>query len=199
MGCTRAKNGRSTLNGATGCFARGTSDSGFSAGIGDLASPLWKVNFTGSPKREGGTLSICSNEVQIHCGRLGVFCTMCKPARPTVMREQTPGLEAEVPPEMLAALRTGDARRLAPLLANDLQAAALRLKPALSRTLEAGLDAGALGALVSGSGPTCAFLAEDESAAVKLAAALPGSGACRAVRRAHGPVAGVKLVADFDS
>ena len=115
------------------------------------------------------------------------------------MREQTPGLEAEVPQEMLAALRTGDARRLAPLLANDLQAAALRLKPALRRTLEAGLDAGALGALVSGSGPTCAFLAEDESAAVNLAAALPGSGVCRAVRRAHGPVAGVKLVADFDS
>lgn len=115
------------------------------------------------------------------------------------IREHTPGLEAEVPPELLAALRTGDARRLAPLLANDLQAAAIRLKPALRRTLEAGLDAGALGALVSGSGPTCAFLAEDENAAVNLAAALPGSGACRAVRRAHGPVAGVKLVADFDS
>ena len=115
------------------------------------------------------------------------------------IREQTPGLEAEVPQEMLAALRTGDARRLAPLLFNDLQAAALRLKPALRRTLESGLDAGALGALVSGSGPTCAFLAEDETAAVNLAAALPGSGTCRAVRRAHGPVAGVKLVADFDS
>ena len=76
---------------------------------------------------------------------------------------------------MLAALRTGDARRLAPLLANDLQAAALRLKPFGGRRTPA-LNAGALGALVSGSGPTCAFLAEDESAAVNPAAALPGSG-----------------------
>ncbi len=115
------------------------------------------------------------------------------------IREHTPGLQPEVPQAMLAALRTGEARRLAPLLSNDLQAAALRLKPTLRRTLEAGLDAGALGALVSGSGPTCAFLAEDEAAAVSLAAALPGTGVCRAVRRAHGPVTGVKLVADPDS
>jgi 4-diphosphocytidyl-2-C-methyl-D-erythritol kinase len=114
------------------------------------------------------------------------------------LRTHTPGLAPEVPSALLAALRTGDARRLAPLLSNDLQAAALRLKPALRRTLEAGLDAGALGALVSGSGPTCAFLAADENAAVHIAASLPGSGACRAVRRAHGPVAGVKLVAGPD-
>jgi 4-diphosphocytidyl-2-C-methyl-D-erythritol kinase len=114
------------------------------------------------------------------------------------LRTQTPGLAPGVPPALLAALRTGDARRLAPLLSNDLQAAALRLKPALRRTLEAGLDAGALGALVSGSGPTCAFLVADETAAVRVAAALPGSGACRAVRRAHGPVAGVKLLAGPD-
>jgi 4-diphosphocytidyl-2-C-methyl-D-erythritol kinase len=114
------------------------------------------------------------------------------------MRTHTPGLVPEVPSALLAALRTGDPRRLAPLLSNDLQAAALKLKPALRRTLEAGLDAGALGALVSGSGPTCAFLAADDDAAVNIAATLPGSGACRAVRRAHGPVAGVKLVAGSD-
>lgn len=115
------------------------------------------------------------------------------------MRAETPGLQPEVPQQLLAALRTGDARRLAPLLSNDLQAPALRLRPMLRRTIEAGLDAGALGALVSGSGPTCAFLTIDENAAVKLAAALPGSGVCRAVRRAHGPVAGAKLVAGLDS
>ncbi|HEX7106410.1 MAG TPA: 4-(cytidine 5'-diphospho)-2-C-methyl-D-erythritol kinase [Acidothermaceae bacterium] len=114
------------------------------------------------------------------------------------MREETPALQPEVPPELLAALRTGDARRLAPLLSNDLQAAALRLKPALRRSLEAGRDAGALAAIVSGSGPTCAFLAVDEAAAINLAAALPASGACRAVRRAHGPVAGAKLVSGAD-
>jgi 4-diphosphocytidyl-2-C-methyl-D-erythritol kinase len=55
-----------------------------------------------------------------------------------------------------------------------------------------------LAAIVSGSGPTCAFLAVDEAAAINLAAALPASGACRAVRRAHGPVAGAKLVSGAD-
>jgi len=110
------------------------------------------------------------------------------------MRDETPALEPEVPPELLAALRTGDARRLAPLLSNDLQSPALRLRPALRRTLEAGHDGHALGAVVSGSGPTCAFLAGGESEAVALVAALSGSGACRAVRRAHGPVPGARIV-----
>ena len=110
------------------------------------------------------------------------------------MRDETPALEPEVPQELLAALRTGDARRLAPLLSNDLQLPALHLKPALRRTLEAGRDAHALGAVVSGSGPTCAFLAGGEPEAVALVAALSGSGACRAVRRAHGPVPGARIV-----
>jgi 4-diphosphocytidyl-2-C-methyl-D-erythritol kinase len=101
----------------------------------------------------------------------------------------------EVPDELLAALRAGDARRLAPLLSNDLQAPALHLKPALRRTLEAGRDARALGAVVSGSGPTCAFLAAGEPEAVALVARLAGAGVCRTVRRAHGPVAGARVVA----
>jgi len=120
---------------------------------------------------------------------------------PTVYREldrirsQTPAVELDMPQELLSALRTGDARRLAPWLSNDLQAAALQLKPGLRRTLEAGRDANALAALVSGSGPTCAFLAAGEADAVALVAALSGSGACRAVRHAHGPVAGARVVA----
>ncbi len=101
----------------------------------------------------------------------------------------------EVPDELLAALRAGDARRLAPLLSNDLQAPALHLKPALRRTLEAGRDARALGAVVSGSGPTCAFLAAGEPEAVALVARLAGAGVCRTVRRAHGPVPGARVVA----
>lgn len=103
--------------------------------------------------------------------------------------------DAHVPDELLAALRTGDARRLGPLLSNDLQAPALHLKPALRRTLEAGRDRRALGAIVSGSGPTCAFLAAGEPEAVALVASLAGSGTCRAVRRAHGPVAGARVIA----
>jgi 4-diphosphocytidyl-2-C-methyl-D-erythritol kinase len=115
------------------------------------------------------------------------------------MRTETPALEPEVPDDLLAALRTGDARRLAPLLSNDLQAPALRMKPALRRTIEAGHDAHALGAIVSGSGPTCAFLAAGEPEAVALVAALSGSGTCRAVRRAHGPVSGARVVVNLDT
>ncbi|HVF19758.1 MAG TPA: 4-(cytidine 5'-diphospho)-2-C-methyl-D-erythritol kinase [Mycobacteriales bacterium] len=101
----------------------------------------------------------------------------------------------EVSPDaVLAAVRAGDPVELGRSLHNDLQAAALRLRPALRRTLDAGADAGALGGIVSGSGPTCAFLAGDESDAVALAATLSAAGVCRAVRVAHGPVAGPRVV-----
>lgn len=93
-------------------------------------------------------------------------------------------------PDFAAALASGDPDRLAALLRNDLEGAALRLRPELADTLGAGLDAGALGALVSGSGPTCAFLVRDEAAAGTVAAALEASGHCRSVRTAHGPVDG---------
>ena len=55
-------------------------------------------------------------------------------------------------------------------------------------------DLGALGVVVSGSGPTVALLARDEGHAVDLAAALAGHGVCRAVRRADGPVPGARVV-----
>lgn len=98
------------------------------------------------------------------------------------------------PDGVLAALRASDAVALGRALHNDLQAAALRLRPALRRTLDAGLERGALGALVSGSGPTCAFLAGSRSDAVALAAGLAGAGVCRAVRTAYGPVPGARVV-----
>ncbi|MFG1809131.1 4-(cytidine 5'-diphospho)-2-C-methyl-D-erythritol kinase [Streptomyces sp. NPDC049040] len=76
-------------------------------------------------------------------------------------------------PALLAALRTGSATALAAALSNDLQAASVGLRPALAATLDAGLAAGALAALVSGSGPTCAFLAPSAAAAATLAATFP--------------------------
>jgi 4-diphosphocytidyl-2-C-methyl-D-erythritol kinase len=100
----------------------------------------------------------------------------------------------EVPAELMNALRSGDARLLGAALINDLQAAAVDLQPRLRQVLEAGLEYGALGALVSGSGPTCAFLAESESAAVDLSVALSTDGLCRAVRRATGPVLGARVI-----
>ena len=99
------------------------------------------------------------------------------------------------PPEpILGALASGDPRELAPLLGNDLQAAALSLYPLLRRTLRAGLDAGALAAVVSGSGPTCAFLCASAPAAIDIGAQLAGAGVCRTVRAASGPVHGARVV-----
>ncbi|MGE2713897.1 4-(cytidine 5'-diphospho)-2-C-methyl-D-erythritol kinase [Mycolicibacterium litorale] len=98
------------------------------------------------------------------------------------------------PEPMLAALASGDAAQLAPLLGNDLQAAALSLYPELRRTLRAGLDAGALAAIVSGSGPTCAFLCPSSPAAIDIGARLAGAGVCRTVRVASGPVQGARVV-----
>ncbi|MEE1929472.1 4-(cytidine 5'-diphospho)-2-C-methyl-D-erythritol kinase [Streptomyces sp. TRM 70351] len=102
------------------------------------------------------------------------------------------------PPEasagLLAALRDGDAAALAAALANDLQPAALSLRPALADTLAAGRAAGALAALVSGSGPTCAFLTADASAATEVAGALTASGTCRTARVTTAPAPGATLL-----
>jgi 4-diphosphocytidyl-2-C-methyl-D-erythritol kinase len=99
-----------------------------------------------------------------------------------------------VPPDLMNALRSGDPRLLGPTLSNDLEPAALDLQPRLRTVLQTGLEYGALGALVSGSGPTCAFLVDDEAAAVDLAVSLSAEGLCRAVRRATGPVTGARVV-----
>ncbi|MEU4498239.1 4-(cytidine 5'-diphospho)-2-C-methyl-D-erythritol kinase [Streptomyces sp. NPDC023998] len=98
-------------------------------------------------------------------------------------------------PALLDALRTGDATALAGALVNDLQPAALSLRPSLSATLEAGMAAGALASLVSGSGPTTAFLTKDEESARSVAEALLGSGTCRAARVASSPAGGATVVA----
>ncbi|AZS76467.1 4-(cytidine 5'-diphospho)-2-C-methyl-D-erythritol kinase [Streptomyces lydicus] len=102
--------------------------------------------------------------------------------------------EPEAAPELLAALETGDATALASTLANDLQAAALSLRPSLTATLEAGSAAGALAALVSGSGPTTAFLVKDAEAAGEVASALMASGTCRQVRVADSPAMGARVL-----
>jgi 4-diphosphocytidyl-2-C-methyl-D-erythritol kinase len=99
-----------------------------------------------------------------------------------------------VPEHLMAALRSGDPYAVGPALCNDLQPAALRLRPALRRTLELGEEYGALGSLVTGSGPTCLFLASDADHAVDLAVALSGSGLCSSVQRATGPVPGARIV-----
>ena len=97
-------------------------------------------------------------------------------------------------PQVMAALSAGNPVALGAALANDLQDAALRLRPHLRRTLDAGREHGALGAVVSGSGPTCAFLASDPDHMHGLAVALSAMGVCRTVRTATGPVPGARVV-----
>lgn len=103
------------------------------------------------------------------------------------------------PPELstglMAALRSGDPAAIGPRLSNDLQPAAVSLRPDLRRALAAGEENGALGAVVSGSGPTCAFLAADAGRAGELAVALTGAGVCRGVVRVQGPAPGAAVVA----
>ncbi|ATL72345.1 4-(cytidine 5'-diphospho)-2-C-methyl-D-erythritol kinase [Nocardia terpenica] len=112
------------------------------------------------------------------------------------LRDQGDPPRVAEPQELLQALASGDARHLAPLLGNDLQAAALTLRPELRRTLRAGVGAGALAGLISGSGPTCAFLCDNEAAAVAVAAELSGAGVCRSVRTATAPVPGARVIED---
>jgi 4-diphosphocytidyl-2-C-methyl-D-erythritol kinase len=106
----------------------------------------------------------------------------------------TPIGEPTVPAELMAALRAGDAVALGKSLHNDLQRSALALRPHLAQVLSIGHEYGALGGVVSGSGPTCAFLARDDAHAVDLAVAFTASGVCRTVKRATGPVPGARVV-----
>ncbi|MFD1714405.1 4-(cytidine 5'-diphospho)-2-C-methyl-D-erythritol kinase [Amnibacterium flavum] len=93
---------------------------------------------------------------------------------------------------VLQALRAGDPHLLADSMHNDLQAPALHLMPSLSATLELGESNGALAGIVSGSGPTIAFLAADPDAAIELQIAL--SAARRQAVRVTAPAHGAKVV-----
>ena len=116
---------------------------------------------------------------------------------PAVFREFdriSPPRPTGIDPGLLAALAGGDAHRVGSLLGNDLQQAAVNLHPELADVLAMGREAGAAGALVSGSGPTIAFLAGTKAVADAISDRLALSSRVRAVRRAHGPVPGARIV-----
>jgi 4-diphosphocytidyl-2-C-methyl-D-erythritol kinase len=121
---------------------------------------------------------------------------------PAVFREldrlrEAAGEQAAAPgvdEELLRALRAGDSTLLGAALRNDLTRPATSLRPDLRATLQAGREAGAIGTLLSGSGPTCAFLASDAVSAATVAAALQAAPSVRAVRRALGPAAGAHVL-----
>ena len=121
-------------------------------------------------------------------------------ATPDVYREldrlragQWPPAALDTPDSLMTALRQRDPDVLGAALGNDLQAAALALRPALADVLKAGYDAGAVAGIVSGSGPTCVFLANDAGHAESVAAGLADAGVCREARTARGPMPGARV------
>ncbi|MBU3643127.1 MAG: 4-(cytidine 5'-diphospho)-2-C-methyl-D-erythritol kinase [Candidatus Nanopelagicaceae bacterium] len=107
------------------------------------------------------------------------------------------GLDIKAPSlndELLQSLLSGDSVRVGKSLNNDLQAAACSLRPALRLILDTGNEYGALGGIVSGSGPSVAFLVADEDHSLDLAVALTSSGVVGSVARAQGPVPGAKVI-----
>ncbi|RMI12454.1 4-(cytidine 5'-diphospho)-2-C-methyl-D-erythritol kinase [Cellulomonas triticagri] len=107
-------------------------------------------------------------------------------------------LEADGDVALLHALRAGDAPALGALLHNDLQDAAVELAPDLVETLSVAEDAGALGVVVSGSGPTVAALGRSRQHALVIAAAMTAAGVADSVLTASGPVPGARVVAGSD-
>ena len=95
---------------------------------------------------------------------------------------------------LMHALRSGDAPALGKTLMNDLQAAACSLRPALRLLLDVGDEYGALGSIISGSGPTVAFLARDAEHALDLTVALSASGVAGQILRAIGPMPGARII-----
>lgn len=102
--------------------------------------------------------------------------------------------EPQISDVLMQALLSADPSHVGKLLVNDLQPAACSLRPALRLILDVGQEYGALGAIVSGSGPTVAFLVSDEEHGLDLAVALSASGVVGSVTRAYGPVHGAKVI-----
>ncbi|WP_130012842.1 4-(cytidine 5'-diphospho)-2-C-methyl-D-erythritol kinase [Serinicoccus sediminis] len=129
----------------------------------------------------GEGLSLSTPEVYAECDRL---------------REEA-GVEATAPEPsgaLMTALRRMDTDEVADALCNDLQEAAVSLQPSLAEALAAGLDLGARGALVSGSGPTVAFLVGSQTEAIDLSVGLAANGPTGDIVRAVGPVPGAQIV-----
>jgi 4-diphosphocytidyl-2-C-methyl-D-erythritol kinase len=103
------------------------------------------------------------------------------------------GEDQVVPQQLLDALAGGSPTELAASLGNDLEAAALSLRPDLGAARDAGLAAGALAMLLSGSGPTWLALCRDHEHAHRVRESLVDAGWAAALA-VPGPVAGAHVV-----
>lgn len=149
-------------------------------GRGDQLSPALakgRFDWVVIPATEG----LSTPEVYAHLDLLRASSGIARAAR-------TPAVE----PGVLQALRAGDPVALAARVRNDLQAAALSLRPELREVLEHGEEAGALAGMVSGSGPTLAFLTADPESALELQVVLSAAGF--EALHVHGPVHGARVM-----
>lgn len=105
------------------------------------------------------------------------------------LQPETPHLDDD----LVRAVSTSNAELVATLMVNEMQPAALKLVPELENMLDAGLHAGALQGMVSGSGPTLMFLARDAEAATQVATALEEHTDVWSIP-VHGPVTGARLL-----
>ncbi|WP_247828475.1 4-(cytidine 5'-diphospho)-2-C-methyl-D-erythritol kinase [Arthrobacter antioxidans] len=105
-----------------------------------------------------------------------------------------PDPQPAIDPAILGAMRAGDALTLAPLLHNDLQRASIELAPGLGDILETGEAAGALAGIVSGSGPTIAFLTQSSGHAAELESLLGAEGL--QAMTVHGPAHGARIATE---
>ena len=106
-----------------------------------------------------------------------------------VFDEMHPNPEVpEVPTDLIAALVSGDIKTAAKLMVNDLQAPAISQRPVLAKIITEGIHAGALHGIVSGSGPTCAFIAKSHESALEIAHQLQISGFVERTLLGVGPV-----------
>lgn len=96
--------------------------------------------------------------------------------------------------DLARALLSGKPEEIAAHLHNDLQAPALRLRPALRETLNAGREAGALAAIVSGSGPSCLFLCAGADSAIDVATEISARGKADAMYTTSGPTTGAQVI-----
>jgi 4-diphosphocytidyl-2-C-methyl-D-erythritol kinase len=148
----------------------------------------WVLAFAFGELSTGAVYAACDRIRASRGGRPGQPGQARRPA------QAGPAGPPELNTALMAALRSGDPNELGSLLSNDLQPAALTLLPDLRRALAAGREHGALGAIVSGSGPTCAFLARDGRHARELAVSLTGTGVCRTVASVVGPAPGATVI-----
>lgn len=102
----------------------------------------------------------------------------------------------ELSPSLVSALRTMDPAQMGKELRNDLAQAAISLRPSLQGVLDAGLELGALGAIISGSGPTVAFLVASQADGLDLSMGLAARGPSGDIIRVTGPVPGAHVIED---